>query len=63
MVNGSQDKLDQGWCDPRCEGCVDRDLQIAAMHLEVTLLQSQLRRLRLSMAGVVRTIGSELLEG
>jgi len=63
MVNGSQDELKGSWCSPECDGCIDRDLQIASMDLEVELLHSHLRRLRLRMADVVRTIANELLEG
>jgi len=63
MVTGSQGESDGRWCRPECDGCLDRDLQIASMDLEVQLLHSHLRRLRLRMVDVVRTIGNELLEG
>jgi len=63
MVTGSQGQSEDRWCRPECEGCIDRDLQIASMDLEVQLLHSHLRRLRLRMADVVRTIATELLEG
>jgi len=63
MVMASHGASEGGWSSPECDGCIDRDLQIASMDLEVQLLHSHLRRLRLRMADVVRTIANELLEG
>lgn len=37
MVTGSQGESDGRWCRPECDGCLDRDLQIASMDLEVQL--------------------------
>jgi len=52
----------EGWYgSPECDGCIDRDLTIAAMFLELELLHSQVSRLKNSMRGAVRIIGQELL--